>query len=325
MSTTVAAPPLPRAESETGRLRLRHTTRRTLWAYLFISPFYLTFLVFGLFPIGFSFYLAFTRWTPMDSRWIGLTNFANLLQDKLVHQALFNSLWLMAVITIAQITLALGLAFVLSQKGIRCRDFFRAALFLPYITSSVVLGLVWGVILDGNGVANYALQAVGVGAIDWLGHDTGSGFWIKPAIALVTIWQFTGWNVILLSAGLQAIPQEIYEAARIDGANSWQILTRITLPMLRRIMFFVVSITIIGSVQIFDIPLMLLGGVGGAGQGTLGGAEAAGLTLSMILYETAFSYGYFGYAAAISLLLFALLLTLTLANKLLFFRDTEAA
>ncbi|MBI4491348.1 MAG: sugar ABC transporter permease [Chloroflexi bacterium] len=325
MSTRVAARTLPRAESTTDRPRLRQSTRRSLWAYLFISPFYLTFLVFGVFPIGFSFYLAFTRWTPMESRWIGLTNFANLLQDKLVHQALFNSLWLMAVITVVQISLALGIAFVLSQSGIRFKDFFRAALFLPYITSSVVLGLVWGVILDSGGIANFALQTIGVGGIDWLGHNTGSGFWIKPAVALVTIWQFTGWNVILFAAGLQAIPHEIYEAARIDGANSWQILIQITLPMLRRIMFFVTSITIIGSVQIFDIPLMLLGGVGGAGQGTLGGAEAGGLTLSMIMYETAFSYGYFGYAATISLMLFVLLLILTVANKFFFFRDMEGA
>src|SRR5215510_5393284 len=176
------------------------STRRTLWAYLFVSPFYISFALFGVFPIGFGFYLAFTRWTPDESVWVGLANFANLARDGLVHQALFNSLWLMA----------------------------------------------------------------GIGPVDWLGYVSGSGAWIKPAVALVTIWQYFGWNVLLFTAGLQAIPREISEAARIDGASEWHVLSRITLPLLSRVTFFVASITIIGSMQLFDAPLMLLGGVAGA-------------------------------------------------------------
>ncbi|MBI4322460.1 MAG: sugar ABC transporter permease [Chloroflexi bacterium] len=301
----------------------KESRRRSLWAYLFISPFYLGFLVFGLFPIVFSFYLAFTRWTPMEAEWVGLANFANALIDPLVHTAVFNSLWLMVVISIVQISIALLIAFVLNARGIKFRDVFRTALFLPYITSPVVLGLVWGVIFAYNGLANFVLEVLGMAPVDWLGYVSGSGFWIKPAVAIVTVWQFVGWNIILFSAGLKTIPSELYEAAMIDGATQWDILMKITLPLLKRVTFFISSITIIGSIQIFDVPLMLLGGVAGAGSGTLGGAEGSGLTLAMMIYDTAFNYGQFGYAASISLLLFAILLVLTFLNKRVFFKESE--
>jgi ABC-type sugar transport system permease subunit len=307
------------------RRRVDETTRRALWAYLFISPFYLSFLAFGVFPIAFSFYLAFMRWTPYQSAWIGVGNFINLTQDNLVHTALFNSLWLMLVIGVVQIGLALLVALALNAGRVRGREVLRAIFFLPYITSPVVLGLVWGVIFAYTGLLNYLLSRLAIGPIDWLGYASGSGEWIKPAIALVTIWQFFGWNVLLFTAGLQAIPREIFEAARIDGANAWDTLTCITLPLLKRVGFFIVSITVIGSVQLFDAPLMLLGGVAGAGSGTLGGAESSGLTLAMVVYETAFSYGQFGYAAAISILMFAVLVALTVANRLVFFRAMEDA
>jgi cellobiose transport system permease protein len=299
------------------------STRRALWAYLFISPFYISFLVFGVFPIVFSFYLAMTRWTPYQSVWIGTDNFVNLVQDTLVHTALFNSLWLMTVIGTVQISLALVIAMALNARRLRGRELFRGIFFLPYITSPVVLGLVWGVIFAYTGLLNYGLGLLGIDPVDWLGYATGSGAWIKPAIALVTVWQFFGWNVLLYAAGLQAIPVEIFEAARIDGANDWDILSRITLPLLKRVSFFIVSITIIGGIQIFDAPLMLLGGVAGAGSGTLGGAEAGGLTLAMMVYETAFNYGQFGYAAAISILMFGVLILLTVVNRQLLFRSLE--
>jgi cellobiose transport system permease protein len=299
------------------------STRRALWAYLFISPFYLSFLAFGVFPIVFSFYLALTRWTAYQSTFIGVANFVNLFQDNLVHTALFNSLWLMVVVGTIQVSLALLVAVALNAPRVRGRGLFRGIFFLPYITSPVVLGLVWGVIFAYTGLLNYLLGLIGVPAVDWLGNASGSGTWIKPAIALVTIWQYFGWNVLLFAAGLQAIPREIFEAARIDGASSLQVLFKITLPLLRRVSFFIVSITIIGSVQLFDAPLMLLGGVAGAGSGTLGGAEAGGLTLAMVVYETAFNYGQFGYAAAISVLMFAVLIVLTVVNRRLFFRGLE--
>jgi ABC-type sugar transport system permease subunit len=167
------------------------------------------------------------------------------------------------------------------------------------------------------------LALVHIAPLDWLGNVTGNGTWIKPAIALVTVWQFFGWNVLLFVAGLQAIPHDVVEAARIDGASNLDVLLRISLPLLKRVMFFVTSITIIGSVQLFDAPLMLLGGLAGAGAGTLGGADESGLTLAMMVYETAFNYGQFGYAAAISLLMFAVLLVLTGLNRRLLFRGLE--
>ena len=309
-----------------GRIQSRRVgqaTRRALWAYLFLAPFYVSFLAFGVFPIVFSFYLALTRWTPYQSAFVGAGNFRNLLQDHLVHTALFNSLWLMAVISGVQISLALVIAVALNARRLRGRETFRGIFFLPYITSPVVLGLVWGVVFAYTGLLNYVLGLVGIDPVDWLGYATGSATWIKPAIALVTVWQFFGWNVLLFAAGLQAIPAEILEAARIDGATDRDVLVRITLPLLKRVSFFVVSITIIGSIQLFDAPLMLLGGVAGAGSGTLGGAESGGLTLAMVVYETAFSYGQFGYAAAISVLMFGVLVVLTVVNRRVLFRNLE--
>ena len=303
--------------------RVAQSTRRALWAYLFISPFYIGSPLFLFLVAIFSFYLALTRWTPYQSTFIGAANFVNLLQDNLVHTALFNSLWLMVVIGGAQISLALVIAVALNARKVRGREAFRGIFFLPYITSPVVLGLVWGVIFAYTGLLNYGLSRIGIEPVDWLGNASGSSTWIKPAIALVTVWQFFGWNVLLFAAGLQAIPSEIFEAARIDGATDWDVLVRITLPLLKRVSFFVVSITIIGSIQLFDAPLMLLGGVAGAGSGTLGGAESGGLTLAMVVYETAFSYGQFGYAAAISVLMFGVLVVLTAVNRRVFFRNLE--
>jgi ABC-type sugar transport system permease subunit len=294
-----------------------------MWAYIFIAPFYLAFLAFGLFPIVFSFYLALNRWTPYQNVFIGFGNFVNLLNDRLLHVALFNSLWLMVVIGFFQISLALLIAIALTARKLRGKHVFRGIFFLPYITSPIVLGLVWGVIFAYTGLLNAVLRLFGIHPIDWLGFQSGSSIWIKPAIALVTVWQYFGWNVLLFAAGLQAIPGEIFEAARIDGANSLQVLLNITLPLLRRVAFFIVSITIIGSVQLFDAPLMLLGGVAGAGSGTLGGADSGGLTLAMMVYETAFNYGQFGYAASISILMFGVLLLLTIASRKLLFRGAE--
>jgi ABC-type sugar transport system permease subunit len=156
------------------------STRRALWAYLFISPFYLSFLVFNVFPIFFSFYLATTRWTPYQSTWIGLDNFANLLQDRLVHLALFNSLWLMVVISTIQISLVLVIAVALNARKLRGGHVLRGIFFLPYITSPVVLGLVWGVIFAYTGLLNYLLGLVGVGPVDWLGYHSSSRLGSNP-------------------------------------------------------------------------------------------------------------------------------------------------
>jgi ABC-type sugar transport system permease subunit len=319
----VGSTTLTRVAPRTRAPRLAQSTRRALWAYVFIAPFYLSFLAFGVFPILFSFYVSLTRWTPYQSSWIGLANFVNLVEDNLVHTALFNSLWLMLVIGVVQLSLALLIAVLLNTRRLRGRGLLRGIFFLPYITSPVVLGLVWGVIFAYTGILNYLLAVVGIDPVDWLGTATGSGAWIKPAIALVTVWQYFGWNVLLFAAGLQAMPSEIFDAARIDGANNWDLFWRITLPLLKRVGFFVVSITIIGSVQLFDAPLMLLGGVAGAGSGTLGGAEAGGLTLAMMVYDTAFNYGQFGYASAISILMFGVLLLLTVFNRGVLFHSME--
>src|SRR5690348_2234171 len=141
----------------------------------------------------------------------------------------------MLVIGTIQISLALVIAVALSARRLSGRHVFRGIFFLPYITSPVVLGLVWGVIFAYTGLLNAVFVTVGWHAVDWLGYQTGSSLWIKPAIALVTIWQYFGWNVLLFAAGLQAIPNEIFEAARIDGANSVQTLIHVTLPLLKRV------------------------------------------------------------------------------------------
>lgn len=285
--------------------------KRNRWAYVFISPFYLLYAVFGIFPLFYGLWLSFHVWdgiSPM--RWVAFENYTRLLVDDIWWQAIGNTIWLFVGATTPQLALALLLAFIINSPYIRGKEIFRAAYFMPIVASAVAVSLIFNSLLgERYGMINYALSFFGVEQINWL----GSRQWLKPSIAMVTIWQWTGYTMIIFLAGLQSINPELYEAARVDGATTKDVFRHITLPLLRPVILFQVVLSIIGAMQTFDIPVMLAGGTQSSAPG---GTGRAGLVSMILIYWTAFKYTQFGYAAAMAFILFVLIVIFSLSyNK----------
>lgn len=313
-------PRVARQTQLSWQMRL-HKWQRRAAPYLFISPFFILYAIFGLFPLVFSLYLAFHQWNPVQGlsamRFVGLENFRFILELSRFNdfwQALGNTFWIGIVSGLAQHLVALPLAFILVLVLKRWRHPFTMAYFLPYITSAVAIALVFNTMFGTQyGIINQALISLSRSSwtswlfghladdlpINWLGRREN----IRPAIAILVFWRYFGWNMVLYSAGLATIPKEYYEAAAVDGANLWQRFWHISLPLLRPITFFAVSLTIIGNMQLFDEPFILVGPTGGVG--------GAGLTAAMYLYREGFSYNSMGTAAAVSWVLFVIIAALT--------------
>ena len=295
---------------------MKRSLRQTLrlsprWApYAFISPFLVLFAVFGVFPLLSSLHLAFQSWEPtsgLDSMsFVGLENFAFALQDEWFWKSLKNTLWLAVVSGAPQHLVAIPLAVFIHQSFKRLRDGVVGAYFLPYITSTVAIAIMFSSLFSKDfGLINAALHAVfGAEHVDWLGRAEN----IKPAIAFVVFWRYLGFNVVLYLAALQTIPKDLYEAATMDGAGRWQQFWCITLPNLKPMIFFGVTLSVIGGLQLFEEPFILTGGRGGVDQ--------SGMTSAVYLYRMAFDFNDFGGASAMSWLLFAVVAVLTwLTNR----------
>jgi cellobiose transport system permease protein len=192
--------------------------KRNAWAYVFISPFYLLYAVFGLFPLLYGLWLSLHKWDGISKmQWIGAANYIKLMTDDIWWKAIYNTIWLFVGATIPQLIIALLLAFIINTPYVKGKDFFRAAFFAPNVAAAVAVSLIFTSLLGLRyGMLNYALGFFGIGPVDWLGSST----WIKPSIAMVTIWQWTGYSMIIFLAGLQSINPELYEAARVDGAQT---------------------------------------------------------------------------------------------------------
>lgn len=321
------AHPMDRSTREGWSASLDRFQRRYA-PYFFISPFFLLFAVFGLFPIVFSLYLSVQYWNPVQGlgtmEYVGLENYIFLMTDPWFWQSLYNTLWIALISGLPQHLLAIPLAFALAMAIKRFRHELTAIYFLPFITSAVAISLVFSTIFGTQfGVLNQALGYLANAPwsawlfggmaddlpINWLGRAGG----IKPAISILVIWQFFGFNVVLYTAGLSTIPRDYYDAAEIDGASMFQRFRYISLPLLRPMIFFAVTLTIIGNLQLFDQPFILTGGTGGTGQ--------AGLTVAMYLYRTGFEWLEMGTAAAISWLLFLVIGLLTVIHFYFFGRS----
>ncbi|MCZ8514270.1 sugar ABC transporter permease [Paenibacillus filicis] len=275
--------------------------------YLFISPFYILFSVFGLFPILFSFYLAFNKWDGIGKiQFTGLNQFRYLLTDAQFWKAIRNTLEIWVYSTIPMLILALLIAFLLNASFLRFRTFYRIAFFLPNVTSIVAVAIVFGTLFGNKyGFLNYILTSLGAEPVQWLNSAVG----IKWAIASMVIWRWTGYNAIIYLAGLQSIPTVLYEAARIDGANTWQTFTRITVPLVRPIILFTVITSTIGGMQIFTESQVLTGNSGGPG--------GAGMTIVLYLYQLAFVKYLFGYASTVAWGLFVIIAAFSYLNYIL--------
>ena len=287
--------------------------------YVLLSPFVLLFLVFGVFPLGLSFFLAFQSWEPTaglaSMKFVGLDNFAFAVTDEWFWKSLKNTAWLAVVAGVPQHVVAIPLAYFIHTSFKRTRNSVIGAYFLPYITSTVAIAMMFSTLFSTDyGLINVGLHALGeVPGLGWLAPEAptdwlGRAENVKPAIALVVFWRYVGFNTVLYLAALQTIPGDIYEAATMDGAGRWQQFWFITLPSLQPMIYFGVTLSVIGGLQLFEEPFILTGGRGGTDQ--------AGMTTAMYMYRTAFEFNDFGGASALSWLLFVFVALLTwLTNR----------
>lgn len=312
----LARPLVTRRDVPLRRNELWREIRRNWVAYVYISPFYILFAIFGAFPILFSLFLSFQQWNGISPmQWVGLQNYIRLFQDRLFWVALGNTVYIGIVAHIPMLISALLLAFLINSGLVRYKDFFRTAYFLPIVTSSVAVSLIFSTLYGVRfGLFNWLLTQIGLPAIDWWG---GKGEWIKPAIIILFIWRWIGWNMVIYLAGLQGIPGDLYEAAAIDGAGLRQTFLYITLPLLRPVILFTVILSTIGTMTLFDEPFLLVG--------VTGGTSNAGLTIAMYLYNRGFNFAHFGYASAMAYVVSAVIVTASALNMRLFGRNqTEA-
>lgn len=280
--------------------------KRISWPFIFIAPFFLIYGIFNLFPILFSFYISLTRWKgfgPME--FVGLDNYLALLGDAAFYRSVVNSFVIVLEAMIPIQTFGLILALLMNYGIVRTgKGYIRNTMFLPYITAPVAIGLIFATLFDQNfGAVNLFLKNCGLISenINWL-HDKHLS---KPLVALVTNWRYIGYTAVIYLAGLQSIPRDVYEAAKVDGATIPKAVVHVILPMLKPILIFQITNGIIGCLKIFEEPLMLFGdykgGVGGAAQ-----------TMNMKFLDTAFKAGQSGYGAATGYLMFIIILVFTL-------------
>lgn len=270
-------------------------------AYLFIAPFVIVFLIFNIYPIFLTFYYSLTNYSGMggieNATFIGLDNYERLLNDRYFYQAFFNTIRIWGFNFIVQMLIALGLALLFSDIRLKLRgvSVFRALFYLPNIITVASVALLFSILLDWNhGSLNQMLMSIGIISqpINWL----NSPVYAQSAVALIGAWMWFGNSFIILLAGISGISRDFYEAALIDGANWWQSFRYITLPQLKPILLYVLITSIIGGLQLFDLPMLLTDGQG-APRGALN-------TMVLYLYNQAFQYNNFGYGATIAYGLF---------------------
>ncbi|MEJ3747302.1 sugar ABC transporter permease [Actinomycetes bacterium KLBMP 9797] len=294
----------------------RHAPRRRprgllrYWPqYLAISPFYVIFAVFGLFPVLFTLYLAFHRWDGLgEMRYVGLENFRYLVDDSTFWLALRNTIVIWVLSTVPMLCLALVVAAMLNS-AVRFKGFYRLAYFVPNITSLVAMAIFFGAVFSTNyGFVNAVLHWLHLPEAAWLSTPWG----IKIAIATLITWQWTGYNAIIYLAGMQAIPGDLYEAAKIDGAGPVQTFFRITLPMLRPVILFTVIVSTVTGLQTFTEPQVMLPDTPTTPNS--GGPGQAGLTMVLYFYHQAFDNNDFGYGASIAWAVFLVVLLFAAIN-----------
>jgi multiple sugar transport system permease protein len=299
-----------RVRQSLGRLRAARDGRA---AFFFLAPFVVFYLLLKLYPIVYGFWISLHRWETIGTSvsFIGFQNYQRIAQDRLFWEAVGHTVYFTAIATPALIGLGLALAMILN-RSVFGSGAFRTLFYLPNVLSTAVIGLVFVAVLAGDerGLVNHALGWFGIAPIPWLlGAQTAI-----PSIAMAAIWWTVGFNMLILLAGLQNIPAEVNDAARVDGASGPQLFWRITLPLLRRPLMLVTILQLIACFQVFSlIDVMTRGGPGGQTR-----------SLVYYIYERAFSQQQLGYGAAIGFVMFAILFTLSLAQLRLFRRQGDA-
>lgn len=277
-------------------LSVRQTEERL--AYLFIAPWVIGFTIFTAGAMLFSLYISMNDTDLLStSEFVGLGNFAKTFQEKLFYKSLgVTFTYTMMVVPIGTLV-ALAIAMLLNQK-VEPIALWRTIYYLPAVVSGVAVALLWGWVLNPEfGLVNQGLRLIGIQGPRWFASEE----WAIPGVVLIAVWG-TGTNMLLYLAGLQAVPTELQEAARIDGANAWQVFRNVTLPLITPTVFFNVVTNIIASFQVFTTAYVL----------TQGGPNNATLTMVLYLYRESFQLFHFGYASALAWMLFAIILVFTM-------------
>ncbi|GKX30115.1 lactose ABC transporter permease [Vallitalea longa] len=258
--------------------------------YYFMLPVLLIFAIFMVYPIINSLILSFNKFEFGEFHFVGFNNYKLLLHDPIFKAALINTFIYLIIQVPIMIFFALLLANTLNQNSLKCKTFFRISIFMPSITSLVAYSLVFMLLLNTEyGLVNYILKLFHIPAVDWLNKPTSA----RISIIIAVCWRWTGYNMIILLAGLKQIPANLYEACAIDGANRFQTFFKVTIPILKPIILFCTITSTIGTLQLFDESYIL----------TQGGPDNATITISHYLYNSGFKYVKFGYASAISYVL----------------------
>jgi multiple sugar transport system permease protein len=293
----------------------RHGVREALAGWGFAAPFVLLFLVFLAGPIVASLVVSFTDFDlgaiadPSSARFVGLDNYRELVGDRRFVAAAGNTVYFVLAGVPLTLAAALAAATALNSALVRFRTLFRVGYYMPVVTSIVAIAVVWRYVLDPDiGLLNRALDAIGLPTANWLGTPSLA----MPAIILIAVWRNLGFAMVIFLAGLQGIPAEVYEAARIDGAGRWQEFRRITLPLLMPTTAFVAVTTSAGYLQLFEEPFVM----------TNGGPLDRTLSVAMYMYEQGFKFFNFGYAGAVAYTLFIAVLVLTVIQLRLFRSQT---
>lgn len=284
----------------------------------FVSPYFIVFAVFGFFPLVYTAWVSMHEWTLLagNQGFVGFANYRELFADSAFWRALVNTFGIFALATVPQLVLATVLAQVLNTR-LRARTAWRMGVLLPNVTSVAAVGIIFSMIFARDfGIANWLLDQIGVGGIDWRAHRWSSWF----AIAVMVDWRWTGYNALILLAALQSVPKELYEAARLDGASSWRQFWSITVPMLRPTLIFVTIVATIGGIQLFTEPLLFNTGANAISGGNRGQFQ----TVAMYLVQQAFTGQRFGYASTIAWVLFLIIALVSAINLLLLRRIRSA-
>lgn len=287
---------------ETRRRKKISFQRKRMLPYLLVSPYILFVVVFVLFPVLFCFFLTFHKWNiiaPMQ--YIGAANYVRLLHDRLFWKAIGNTLKFLMVHIPLQIGVSLLLAYLLNQQ-IKAISFFRGSFFLPFIVSGVVITILWQQLLGyDSGLINRLLQAIGIPKVGWLVNPSVAIY----SIAIMATWKNVGLYVILFLVGLQAVPPQYYEAAKLEGANRWQQFYHITLPMINPTIFMVVILSTIGGFSLFIEPYVMTGG----------GPLNQTLSAVLYIYKQAFQFYNMGYSATLGFFYAMMIMTVVVLQK----------
>jgi multiple sugar transport system permease protein len=309
----------PSVAVDRGAASRRRYWRDTALAYTFLAPALVIIALFHLFPVGFALYISTWKWGALPEKFVGLGNYALLLQDDDFISAFVHTVWFAVLTVPCGLAAALAVALLLNRK-LRGLSALRTAYFLPYVTSSVAAAAVWRFLYSDRGVLSSLWRFAGLDTPKWIDEPKGIfqlaalqfgaqiPHWAHgPSLAMVciavmTVWYAQGFDMVVFLAGLTAIPKTLYEAARLDGASEWQLFRMVTWPLLVPTTFFLLIISTIRSFQAFNQIYVM----------TAGGPVNTTTVTTLMLYNTAFRYGKLGYGTSMAFVLFAVILALTL-------------